>query len=163
MIQSSARRPSALPFRMALGVLLGAVTVTACTVGPDFKRPSAPSVSRYTDEPLSSTVAAPNVAGGEAQQFIPGGRIPGDWWALFHSRPLNELIDQALTNNPDLKAAQAALSAARQEVLEQRGAYYPSVAASFAAVRQRQSEQLAPTPNANVFEYSLFTPQVSVS
>ena len=149
---------------MALGVLLlGAVTVPACTVGPNFRRPSAPSVSRYTAAPLSSTVGAPHVAGGDAQRFIPGGRIPGDWWTLFHSRPLNELIDQALTNNPDLKAAQAALSAAREELLAQRGAYYPAVAASFAAVRQRQSEQLAPTPNANVFEYSLFTPEVTVS
>ena len=144
-------------------LLLGAVTVPACTVGPDFKRPSAPSVSRYTAEPLSSTVATPNVAGGDAQRFIPEGSIPGDWWALFHSRPLNELIDQALSNNPDLKAAQAALSAARQEVLAQRGAYYPSASASFSAARQRQSEQLAPTLNANVFEYSLFTPQVTVS
>ena len=149
---------------MALGVLLvSALTVPACTVGPNFRRPSAPAVTGYTAEPLSSTVGAPNVAGGEAQRFILGGRIPDDWWALFHSGPLTELIDQALANNPDLKAAQAALRAAREETLAQRGAYYPSASASFSAVRQKQSQQLAPTPNANVFEYSLFTPQVTVS
>jgi NodT family efflux transporter outer membrane factor (OMF) lipoprotein len=149
---------------MALGVLLlAAVTVSACTVGPDFRRPSAPPVSSYTAGPLSSTVGTPNVVGGEAQRFIPAERIPGDWWTLFHSRPLNELIDQALANNPDLKAAQASLSAAREELLAQRGAYYPAAAASLSAVRQKQSEQLAPTPNANVFRYSLFTPQVTVS
>jgi NodT family efflux transporter outer membrane factor (OMF) lipoprotein len=82
---------------------------------------------------------------------------------LFHSEPLNELIQRSLTNNPDLKAAQAALLVARENHRAQRGAYYPHVDGSFAASRQRQSGFLAPTPNANVFEYNLFTPQVSVS
>jgi NodT family efflux transporter outer membrane factor (OMF) lipoprotein len=82
---------------------------------------------------------------------------------LFHSKPLNELIEQSLTNNPDLKAAQAALSVARENVLAQRGVYYPSVAGSFSASRQKQSGALAPTPSSNAYQYNLFTPQVSVS
>ena len=82
---------------------------------------------------------------------------------MFRSAPLNELIEHSLTNNPDLKAAQAALSVAREGVLAQRGAYYPSVSAGFSASRQRQSGQLAPTPNANIFLFNLFTPEVSVS
>jgi NodT family efflux transporter outer membrane factor (OMF) lipoprotein len=86
---------------------------------------------------------------------------------LFHSPPLNELIELALTNNPDLKAAQAALSVARENVLAQRGVYFPSVAAGFSASRTKQSEMLAPTPNypsvPQEFQYNLFTPQVSVS
>ncbi len=52
---------------------------------------------------------------------------------------------------------------AHQNVLAQRGVYLPSVAASFDAIRQRQSGSLAPVPNDNTFEYSLYTPQVSVS
>jgi NodT family efflux transporter outer membrane factor (OMF) lipoprotein len=52
-------------------------------------------------------------------------------------------------------------------VRAQRGAYFPAVTAGFAASRQRQSTLLAPAPNFPVvpeeFEYSLFTPQVSVS
>ena len=59
---------------------------------------------------------------------------------MFHSKPLNELIELSLTNNPDLKAAQAALSVARENVLAQRGAYFPSVAGGFSASRQKQSE-----------------------
>jgi NodT family efflux transporter outer membrane factor (OMF) lipoprotein len=77
------------------------------------------------------------------------------------------LIEQSLTNNPDLKAAQAALTAARENLLAQRGIYYPSVAASFAASRTKQSTALAPTPNypavSQEYQYNLFTPQVSVS
>ncbi len=106
---------------------------------------------------------ATGVSGGEAQRFTKGSDISADWWTLFHSKPLNELIEHSLTNNHDLKAAQAALSVARENVLAQRGVYYPSVTAGFSASRQRQSGQIAPALNSNTFLYNLFTPQVSVS
>ena len=131
-------------------------------MGPNFKRPAAPDVSDYAAAPLLTT-AASNVAGGQAQRFAKGADIAADWWTLFHSKPLNELIEQSLANNPDLKAAHAALLVARENVLAQRGAYYPSVAANFSASRQRQSGQIAPALNSNEFLYNLFTPQVSVS
>ena len=138
--------------------------ITGCAVGPNFKRPAAPKVSDYTDHPLSTTVTSTNVAGGEAQHFAKGRDIAGDWWTLFHSQPLNDLIEIALTNNPDLKAAQAALTVARENVLAQRGVYYPSVAASFSASRHRDPPgSLAPVPSSNAYLYNLFTPQVSVS
>ena len=138
--------------------------ITGCAVGPNFKRPVAPKVSSYTDHPLSTTVTSTNVAGGEAQHFAKGRDIAGDWWTLFHSQPLNDLIEIALTNNPDLKAAQAALTVARENVLAQRGVYYPSVAASFSASRHRDPPgSLAPVPSSNAYLYNLFTPQVSVS
>ncbi|MGO9446403.1 MAG: efflux transporter outer membrane subunit [Thiobacillaceae bacterium] len=146
---------------------LALLLIAGCAVGPDFKRPAAPDVGGYTARPLSPTVTSPNVAGGEAQRFTAGMNIPAGWWTLFHSKPLNELIEQSLTNNPDLKAAQAALSVARENVLAQRGAYYPNISGSFLASRQKQSALLAPVPNypvvADEFQYNLFTPQVSVS
>src|ERR1700734_1280053 len=142
---------------------LASMLVTACAVGPNFERPKPPDVSEYTTAPLSTTVASANVAGGEAQHFANGSDIAADWWTLFHSKPLNELIEQSLTNNHDLKAAQAALSAARENVQAQRGLYYPSVTGSFSATRQRQSGQIAPALTSNAFLYNLFTPEVSVS
>ena len=134
-----------------------------CAVGPDFKKPAAPEVKGYTATPLAATASTTGVSGGETQRFVEGGDIAADWWTLFHSAPLNELIEHSLTNNPDLKAAQAALTAAHEGVLAQRGVYYPSVSGGFSASRQRQSGQLAPTPNSNTFLFNLFTPQVSVS
>jgi NodT family efflux transporter outer membrane factor (OMF) lipoprotein len=153
-----------LPSRhLCFAVALASSLVAGCAVGPDFKRPAAPDVSGYTAQPVTTTVTSENVAGGEAQRFTTGAEIPGDWWTLFHSKPLNDLIEQSLANNHDLKAAQAALSVARENVLAQRGTYYPSVAASFSASRQKQSGTIAPTPSSNAFQYNLFTPQVSVS
>jgi len=137
--------------------------IAGCAVGPDFEKPAAPDVSDYTAAPLTTTVASPNVAGGEAQRFAKGGDIPADWWTLFHSRPLNDLIEQSLTNNHDLKAAQAALSVARENTMAQRGAFFPSVTAGVSASRQQQPGSLAPVPSNNAFRYDLFTPQVSVS
>jgi NodT family efflux transporter outer membrane factor (OMF) lipoprotein len=154
----------ACKLRVLAGIaVLSCVLGFGCAVGPDFKRPAAPNVSNYTAEGLATTATTANVSGGQAQRFAEGGDLAGDWWTLFHSRPLNDLIEQSLTSNPDLKAAQAALTVARENVLAQRGSYYPSVSASFAASRQRQAGTISPTPSSNAFLYNLFTPQVSVS
>jgi NodT family efflux transporter outer membrane factor (OMF) lipoprotein len=154
--------PTSKSHALRVFAALTLLCMSGCAVGPNFKRPAAPDVSDYAAAPLLTT-AASNVAGGQAQRFAKGAEIAADWWTLFHSKPLNELIEQSLANNPDLKAAHAALLVARENVLAQRGAYYPSVAANFSASRQRQSGQIAPALNSNEFLYNLFTPQVSVS
>src|ERR1035441_9736339 len=91
-----------------------AVLLAGCAVGPNFKKPAAPEVSGYTPAPLSTTSGTTNVAGGEPQRFVSGSDIPGEWWTLFHSKPLNDLIELSLSNNPTIKAAQAALTAAKE-------------------------------------------------
>ena len=106
-----------------LAVLGLAILASGCVVGPNFKSPAPPPVSRYTQKAPSTTAATPDVHGGEAQHFVSGADIPADWWTLFHSRSLNALIEQALANSPDLKAAQAALLVAHENVRAQRGAY----------------------------------------
>ena len=146
----------------ALGAA-AALLLAACAAGPDFRTPAAPAVSTYTDHPLTTTDATPGVPGGAAQTFVSGADISADWWTLFHSKPLTDLIDQALANNHDLKAAQAALTVAQENTRAQRGAFFPQVTAGVAASRQRQSGALAPTPNNNSFQYNLFTPQVNVA
>jgi NodT family efflux transporter outer membrane factor (OMF) lipoprotein len=140
-----------------------AASIAGCAVGPDFKPPAAPNVSGYTASPLTTTPDTPNVVGGTAQRFVAGADLPGDWWTLFHSPALNDLIERALANNHDLKAAQAALLAARENVLAQRGAYFPSLDAEFSASRQRQPATLAPVPANNSLLYSLYTPQLNIS
>jgi NodT family efflux transporter outer membrane factor (OMF) lipoprotein len=144
-------------------LLSSSLLFAGCAVGPNFKKPTAPNVAGYLPTQPSTTTNVPNVSGGEAQQFVQNRDIPGDWWTLFHSTPLNDLIERALKANPSLKAAQAALVVARENMLAQRGAYYPTVSGGFTASRQKTSVLLSPVPNANVFNFSLYTPQVSVS
>lgn len=157
------RRTRGLVVAARVGCTVAALSIGACAVGPDFKKPAAPAVSGYTSAPLHTTQATPGVVGGDAQRFVIGGDVSRDWWTLFHSPALNALIDESLKNNADLKAAQAALLVAHENVLAQRGAYYPNLSADFSATRQSQSGTLSPTPNNNAFLYNLFTPQLSVS
>ena len=76
--------------------LSSSLLFAGCTVGPNFKAPAPPNVPGYTPAPLSSTSSTPDLSGGEAQRFVPGRDIPGDWWTLFHSTPLNNLIERSL-------------------------------------------------------------------
>ena len=150
--------------RLSSLALFAPLLTTACVVGPNFKRPAAPPVSTYTASPPQTTEATNGVAGGEAQSFVPGGEIPADWWTLFHSRPLNDLIEKALLNNADLKAAQAALLVAHENTRAQHGASFPQVSAGASITREKDpSGSLAPVPSNNAFLYTLVTPQLSVS
>jgi NodT family efflux transporter outer membrane factor (OMF) lipoprotein len=150
--------------RLSHLIAASALLVTAgCAVGPKFKKPPAPNVNGYTAAPISTTSSTSNVVGGESQHLVEGQDIPGEWWILFHSKPLNDLIERSLKANPDLKAAQAALLVARENMLAQRGAYYPSINGGFSANRAKSSAEISPVTNTSALNYSLYTPQVSVS
>jgi NodT family efflux transporter outer membrane factor (OMF) lipoprotein len=156
------------PSRVFRGAFVPVVlTLAGCAAGPNFKPPAAPRASGYTAQSLTTTAATSGVAAGSAQRFEPGADIPGDWWTLFHSPSLDALITQALKNNHDLKAAQAALRVAHEDVLAQRGSFFPGVSAEFDASRAKASNILAPVPNfpavPQEFLYNLFTPQVTIS
>ncbi|RUL70408.1 efflux transporter outer membrane subunit [Dyella choica] len=145
---------------LALSVSLG---LTACAVGPDYHRPTPPAAQGYMEEgTLSATASAPG-ADGSAQHFHADLDIPGQWWTLFHSEPLNGLIDDALKNNPDAAAAQAALKSAWENVHAQRGFYWPTFAASVDPTRQKIAGTLASPAASGASFYDLTTAQVSVS
>ncbi|HSS18400.1 MAG TPA: efflux transporter outer membrane subunit [Candidatus Dormibacteraeota bacterium] len=151
-------------WQIARGLVIGGfLLILSCAVGPNFKRVAAPNVSGYTTTPLSTTSSTVNAAGGEAQHFSKKTDIPGEWWALFHSRPLNHLITRSLEANPDIKAAQAALKVARENVLAQKGAFYPSISGGFTASRHKTSQELSPFTASGALYYNLYTPQVTVS
>jgi NodT family efflux transporter outer membrane factor (OMF) lipoprotein len=137
---------------------LAAASLCSCAVGPNFKAPQAPKVSAYLSEPL-----APQT-GADAQQYVSGKDIPGQWWTLFHSPALDELVQQSLKSNPTLQAAQATLRQANENVAAQRGNYFPQVQASYEFSRNRDAiGTLQPTLNSGAPIYNLHTAQVSVS
>jgi len=150
----------------ATACLLATLVVTllsGCMIGPDFHKPAAPQVEGYTAEPLPVRTTPADVPRGHAQTFVQGMDISGQWWELFHSKPLNDLITHALKANPDLDAAEAALREARENVSAQRGAYYPSVETSLNPTRQKTAPILTSALASNAEIYSLHTAQVSVA
>ncbi len=142
--------------------LLFSLFLSGCALGPNFKIPAAPNVTGYTHRPMPAKTASATVHGGEAQKFVRQMNIPGQWWTLFRSKPLNELIEQAIKNNPDLDSARAALRQARENVYAQQGAFFPTVDANYGVSRQKVPGQLGSPTASGAYTYTLHTAQVTV-
>ncbi len=140
-----------------------AVLLAGCAVGPDFQRPAAPKVAGYISGPLPEQTASGDVHGGEVQRLVQEMDISAQWWTLFHSKPLSDLVEQAVKKNPDMESAQAALRVARENVYAQQGALWPSISAGYDASRQEFPGQLGSPTASGAYTYSLQTAQVTVA
>ncbi len=140
--------------------------LSACAVGPNFKRPAAPAAADYGTAPVAGATAASPVTGGDQQRFVAGLDIPGQWWTLFKSPQLSSLVEEALKANPDITAAHAALRQAQDLYKAQRTGFFPTVQGSFDATRAKNAvDTIAnPTslPQSNPY-YNLYTAQLNLS
>ncbi len=144
-------------------VWCAALGLCAC-VGPSFHRPAPPQVDRFTAEALPPETASAKVPGGAAQRFLMEQDVPRDWWTRFGSEELDDLVSHALSANPSVQAASAALRQAEENIAAQRGSYYPATQAKFDASRQRNAVGvLSPSLASGTALYNLYTPQVTVS
>lgn len=142
------------------------LTITASLLsgcGPDFLRPPPPTVTRYTSEPIPAQTASTLTKAGKSQSFGTGKDIPAEWWAIFHSETLNQLIQEALRVNPDIKAADAGLKIAQETALAQRAFYWPRLDGNFNVTRQETAHTLTPVVSTNSLFYTLITPQLTLS
>lgn len=116
------RRRLRAPFAWRRILVPGAaVALTAgCTVGPDFVRP----------EPAPTAYSRSVPPAGATQSFAYGGEVAGDWYQLFHSPALDQLVHQALAGNPDLEGARHGLAAAQDELKAVSGTALPQIDAT---------------------------------
>ncbi|AXF25541.1 RND transporter [Burkholderia pyrrocinia] len=143
-------------------VALSAAMLAGCAVGPDFVRPAPPQVNGYSREPLPEQTVASDVHGGEAQRFVQGRDISGEWWTLFRSPALNAIIERVLAANPSLQAAQAALRVANEERYAGEGSLFPTVSAGTSITRERISAASLGTGN-RIPVFTLKTASVNVT
>src|SRR5271165_686310 len=109
-------------------VVLLAVCLVGCTVGPAYKRPVAAQV--------------PDTWKGEGpwQAAAPKDAIPkGSWWRIFHDVELDQLEQQLLQANQSLTAAQDRLAQARAQARIATAAYFPVVNTDPSGQRERLS------------------------
>lgn len=145
-----------------LPTLIGIFLLVGCAVGPDFESPLAPDTQSYTETELPEKTVQTNEYGGRAQFFVMGKDIPGEWWELFHSKPLNDLIDKAIKNNQTLQAAQAALQSAEETLNVSIANLFPFVDAQAIPHRQRfSSDQF--NQSTPPITFNLYNVQVNVS
>jgi outer membrane protein, multidrug efflux system len=111
----------------AIFVLAAGVLSVGCTVGPNYKRPSAPVATKWdVTEPW--------------RESAPKDSIPkGQWWTVFRDDDLNALETQALTANQTLKVSLARLEQARAAAAIQVATLFPSLSTAPSAARQRLS------------------------
>ena len=144
--------------------LASIILLTSCSaVGPNYIRPSAPLPNHYTSKSLETKTQAASTALGQAQRFEPNKDIPAQWWTVFHSKPLNELIIASFQHNPNVAIAEAALHGALENIYAQRGAFYPSASLVFSPTKQQTAKLLTSVLASNRYNYSLYTGGVYVS
>jgi outer membrane protein TolC len=144
------------------GICLAGLS-SACAVGPNFHAPAPPKTSGFLPGTLpeaTSKAPSPEV---QAQQYVQGLDIPGQWWTLFQSAELNALIDQGLKNSPTLQAANAALRQANETAAAERGSYYPSVSAGAGVTRQKVPGTAFGAPQSSSILYTLNNATANVS
>jgi len=142
----------------AISILAAILAVAGCTQGPDFQPPPVPAGEAAPAAP--ERTAETRVAGGEAQFIVLDEDLPAEWWELFASAELNQLIRQALAGNPDLRSAQAALRQAEENLRAGSSVLYPQATGSVGASRQMQG---AAVSGGQASFYNVFNASVSVS
>jgi NodT family efflux transporter outer membrane factor (OMF) lipoprotein len=105
----------------------GLFLLTGCTVGPNYKRPTAAVATKWD-------VAEP------WREAAPKDAIPKtSWWTVFHDDDLNTLENELLASNQTLKVALAHYDQARASAAVQNATLFPTVQVNPAADRQRYS------------------------
>src|SRR5438552_4184216 len=117
---NSTRNASSL--RKAALVLLLAVPLSACMVGPDYRRPDVDVPAGWRLGATEANAIA-NIA----------------WWDQFQDPVLSDLVRTALANNKDLEIATANVDQAFAQYGIARSAQFPQVNGGVSLARERSS------------------------
>jgi NodT family efflux transporter outer membrane factor (OMF) lipoprotein len=126
--------------QFTIATILLTTILTSCMVGPNFHSPLSPATAAYTHSSLPTKTASTKEVGtgGKAQYFNYNQDIPAEWWTLFHSIAINNLIKIGMANSPNLAAAQATLIEAQETLVAQIGAtLIPAVNAQLGGAREK--------------------------
>ncbi|MGI4879305.1 MAG: efflux transporter outer membrane subunit [Janthinobacterium lividum] len=94
---------------------LTAILLSACTVGPNYKRPTDLTPPAFKESAGWTTAA-------------PGDLLDkGPWWTLFNDPVLNDLCARIEVSNQNVAAAVAALEQSQAIVREARAGYFPTL------------------------------------
>jgi multidrug efflux system outer membrane protein len=108
---------------------LGALTLSACAAGPNYKAPQ------------TASLGVPNAYYGDPAGVAnaPGDADLAEWWTRLGDPVLDDLVRQAVANNLDIAQAQARLRQAREALVQANAAFLPQVGASGSAGKNYRS------------------------
>jgi NodT family efflux transporter outer membrane factor (OMF) lipoprotein len=111
------------------------LTLTACLIGPQYQRPTAPVPAAYKELPPAYFKELEGWKVAQPQDDISRGQ----WWTIFQDPQLNALQEQVDVSNQTLAVAEAQLRGARAAVSVARAALFPIVTAGASVSGARQS------------------------
>jgi outer membrane protein, multidrug efflux system len=100
-------------------VILAALILSACTVGPNYRRPIVQTPTSFRGPRESQQAEAQTASFAD---------LP--WWEVFHDPELQKLIRTALKRNYNLQLAVERVNAARAQLGMTRSNQFPQVSAS---------------------------------
>ncbi len=118
------RRPS------RTGAVAAAALLSACAVGPDYKRPAPLVPAQYKE-------ARPHPGWKLGQPNDAFNR--GTWWAIYNDPVLDGLEQRIDISNQNLKAAAAALRQSEEIVAEARAGFFPTGTVNLQGQRSRSA------------------------
>lgn len=128
--------------------LMGLALLSACTVGPDYQRPSVDVPTSYKE------------SYGEWRQTAPQDEVDrGAWWSIYKDPVLDGLEKQVTISNQILKAAEAAYREANAAAEETRTALFPSLTLNGTTGRQ-VGTMPTPTLTNSLYGTASWTPDV---
>jgi len=119
------------------------LTITACTVGPQYQRPEALVPAAYKEAPPARFQAADGWKAAQPSDDASRGK----WWEVFQDAELNALEEQVDISNQTLAVAEAQLRAARAAIGVARAPLFPTVTGTASVAGTRQSQNRAGVQN----------------
>ncbi|MCE0462742.1 efflux transporter outer membrane subunit [Pseudomonas uvaldensis] len=127
------------------------ISLSACTVGPDFHRPEPLQVTQWS-KPANAAVS----------QVIPTD-MNEHWWEVFNDPTLTALTRRALAGNLDLKLADSRLQQSRAARQVITSAQFPNSAATGGYGRKRNSGEGLNDPSGNNGDAAFYLWEAGVS
>ena len=124
-------------YRISLLVLL--VSLQGCLLGPDYQTPDSSVSENWNSMTLYGDLSDLSVSVGSEPDVA--------WWKVFQNQELNDLIEQALARNHDLRQAGFRVLEARALAHGAGAGLYPSLSVEGAYTRVRRSETILVAPS----------------
>lgn len=114
-----------------------ALILAGCiSVGPQYRPPTPDAPAQWKNNSSAASVDSSITL--------------ASWWRSLHDPVLDQLIQTALTNNLDLKSAQAKLRQVRAQARATDAALYPSMSGSAGAKRSESGDDANPSKSYSV-------------
>ncbi|MDE1981017.1 MAG: efflux transporter outer membrane subunit [Betaproteobacteria bacterium] len=135
--------------KLRRGMLVAALFLSGCAVGPDYKRPPAATPASFQVPPGWKIAEAHDAD------------IPADWWQLFHDPLLGDLERRVAESNQTLAQKDAALRQARALVQTAQAGLFPTLNLNAGSTRNRASAGAIGLAQGMIYDNYLLSTQAS--